>query len=181
MSTDAANYPDQVQTVDSPSDISADHQTANVLGQCDLLLKMYDTLRTEIENFMNEIGRLVIYGNLATGAIWTWVLTNHATVSNLNPLAVRIFLFLPATLAVFFFIRSHALRLMIHKASDHIALIEASFGLDKALGWDSFWKDRRNREETMLFKSTLGSWLYLIWSFLIAVNFAAGVVCALSF
>lgn len=143
-----------------------------------LLLKMYDTLRKEVENFMKELGTLVAFGIVTTGGVWTWVLTHYEKRTEFQSGVVAVFLFLPAILVGLLLIRAHALRMMIHKASDHLGAIEEEFGVSGDLRWDSLWRNRRESIEHSFLKSTLGFWLYLIWIFLILVNLAAGTVLA---
>ena len=66
---------------------------------------------------------------------------------------------------------------MIHKASDHLALIEKEFQIDETLGWDSYWKKERSRVERRLGESALGGWVYMFWIFIVVVNVLAAFVC----
>jgi hypothetical protein len=143
-------------------------------GQEELLLKMYDTLRKEIEGFIKETGVLATFALLATGTVWAWAIDHLGTIQP------RLLLFFPAFLALLFWLRAYGVRAMIHKASDHLAKLEMHFGLDAKLGWDSGWHAKRER---FGWKSDrdylLGAWHHLFWIFIVAANIT--IACVLFF
>ncbi|MBY0395540.1 MAG: hypothetical protein K2X91_03595 [Thermoleophilia bacterium] len=143
----------------------------------ELLLRQYDTLRREVEGFIHEQGQLATYGVIATGIVWSAVLTQPALRDLLvaHP-SLRVLLFIPMVLAVLFYYRNIKLEDHIHVCGDHLARLEAAFGLVGkdwgALAWDASW--RRHREEGRA--GGLREWHRVYWITLCLLNLVAACV-----
>jgi hypothetical protein len=88
-----------------------------------------------------------------------------------NPAGAVILASFPTVLTAIFFVRALAISRMIGNASDHLAGIESSFGLDNRLGWDSHWWYVRTSSKRFGFSSgPLDGWLVLYWVFLVFGN-----------
>lgn len=155
----------------------------------ELVMKIYDTLRKEIEEWIREINVLFVYATLATGVVWGWVLSEQKTLENLveQDHLLRWLLFVPTLLAGLFAVRSLAIRTMIQTASTHLAKIEKTCGLDGMLGWDIYWyelhkvradkKTETNPRKIMaLFPADLDGFLVWFWCGIVLVNFAAALL-----
>jgi hypothetical protein len=166
----------------------------------ELLMKIYDTLRKEIEEWIREISVLIVYATLATGVVWGWVLSEEQKLEALveKDSLLRFLLFVPAALSVLFALRSRGIRKMIQTASTHLAKIEKTCGLDEILGWDIYWfKIHKSQEKpkpdspfgwpiwliqccTGFFATDLDGFLRLFWIGIILVNVAAGYLVFLT-
>lgn len=147
-------------------------------GATEVLVEMYKSLRGEIASTMGENGQLVRYGVVATGAVWYYALS---LPQGAYPKAI---LAVPAVLALVFLVRAHVLRQHVDTISDHVALIEHELGLSRKvdapdlsskpsfLGWDCYWRDRRNRKVG----ARITPWLYAYWWMIVGVNVLAGSV-----
>jgi hypothetical protein len=153
-------------------------------GQRELLLKMYDGLRKEIEAFQKEIGLLATFAVLASGTAWGWIVVHPEVIS-------KILLFVPAVLAFLLGRRAHALREGIRSASGQLARIEKAFGLDEWLGFHIRARDelslsmllqpRRRRDDPYSPKPEpefrhRRLWLYIFWISLVVLNLVLAVM-----
>jgi hypothetical protein len=129
-----------------------------------LLMKMYDSLRKEIEGLILESSKLGTYGVIGTGALWAFVISNKAQIQP------RFLLFIPSALAALFFFRADAVRRHIHIVSDHIARIERIFDL-KEFGWETLWQGKRKGR----IEGNLGLWQYIYWTFILLINILMAV------
>jgi hypothetical protein len=163
-----------------PSDVSrmCSDPPANTipLEERELVLKIYDSVRQEIQEFIKELGQLVVYAVIASGAVWSWVLVSLQELNNVGKPSAIIVLLVPTVLATFFFLRAIAIRQLINVASDHVAKIEAAFRLNKNLGWDSFWHARRMNKRSSRWVGLLDGWLFIYWFFICFANLIASVI-----
>jgi hypothetical protein len=149
----------------------------------DFLLRQYDSLRKEIENFIRELSILATYAALASGAIWAFIITSQASI---NTRALNMFVALIPNILVFLMaLRAFLTRRTIFEASDHCAKIEKAFDVDTTLGWDSCHQERRNEKQKQklwvrplgtLWARPLDMWLYIYWSTIVASNILAFVM-----
>lgn len=145
----------------------------------ELLLRQYDTLRKEIEGFIHEQAQLATYGAIATGIVWSAILTNPELKNLLegHPL-LKTLLFLPPALAMLFFYRVAKLEEHIHVCSDHIAKVEAAFGLTgkdwESLAWEVYWKKRRFEGRD----GDIRDWHRVYWFCLCLLNLLSAAVVA---
>ena len=93
------------------------------------ILMMYESLRKEIDEFLKEIGTLVVTSILASGAVWGWILGNQDKVVSKGLLLV------PAVLVLLAGLRAHALREGTVRVAKHLAQLERALGFDEKLGW----------------------------------------------
>ena len=161
---------------DRPVDASAAPRKKR--GRRALLFKMYGTLRNEIEAFLKEIGVLITFGLLASGAVWGWILVNQDKVVSKG------LLFIPAVLAVLLGLRAHALREGTKRANEHLARIEEEFGIEERLAWHARWE--KELPSVGLFsrsaweRNALGPWLYVFWVSIVLLNAVPAVLLCLS-
>ncbi|MGO9598170.1 MAG: hypothetical protein ACLP7Q_09285 [Isosphaeraceae bacterium] len=165
-------------------------------GQQELLLKMYDTLRKEVETGLRETRVLAVYALLATGAVWPWAVTNldmivpKRVVTSTQPVASQqpvtspqrvttpILLVLPAVLTALFWMRAVSILVMVGRAGDHLAKLEHHFEINAQLGWDSIWAEKHKRIKwCRAFRDPFLAWLNLFWFFIFAVNVWFGCAC----
>ncbi|MGE3820217.1 MAG: hypothetical protein AB7I30_12425 [Isosphaeraceae bacterium] len=145
----------------------------------ELLLRQYETLRKEIEGFIKEQSQVSTCGVVVTGLIWAWILTN-ADLKDLLPEHpfLKTLLFVPFLLAALFFYRIVKLEVHIHVCSDHIAKLEAAFGLVgqdwESLAWEVYWKKRRMEGG----QGDIRDWHRVYWFWLCLVNLLAGAAVA---
>jgi hypothetical protein len=136
------------------------------------LFHQYDSLRKEIEQFGKELGMLAAYAAIASGTVWTFLVTNNATLAHASHHRAFISC-IPAVFVSLMALRAVFVRKAIHEASAHCAKIEEAFGLDTELGWDTWQKGRRGNK---YFLHALDKWLYLYWTIVIIANVSACII-----
>ena len=142
-----------------------------------LLLKMYESLRREIDDFLKEIGVLVTSTILASATVWSWILVNRDKVG-------CGLLFVPAVLAFLTGMRAHALRQGTVRAADHLARLEQAFGVDEWLGWHIRWQTELPVSRLLSWSSLkpslhanpLAPWLYVFWFSIVLLNLVPAVL-----
>jgi hypothetical protein len=142
----------------------------------ELVLKIYDSVRQEIQEFIKELGQLVVTAIIASGAVWSWALVSLQQLNNIGKPSAIVVLLVPTVLAAFFFLRAIAIRQLINVASDHLAKIEAAFMLDENFGWDSFWRARRINKQSSRWVGLLDGWLFIYWFFICFANIIASII-----
>lgn len=140
----------------------------------EMLLKIYDTLRRETEDWIKELQNLKVYSLIATASVWSWASLNTDKIGSLHDPQKCFVLFVPLVFSIVFALRSYFIRRMIMFANDHATNIEKDYGLDKTLGWDSFWADRRKNGKDSVWVGEIDGILFVYWLLITVVNAVMG-------
>ena|SRR6185312_12862321 len=111
---------------------------------------------------------------ILTGAIWSWLATNHATLAG-QGYFVHVVVFMPAALVAFFFYRWRWMHRSIHKNAEYLRELEANVGVEK-FGWENWLQQKRVNDPTAgsLARAGRTFWILLvITNILLAVLFGA--------
>ena len=95
------------------------------------LLAEFDALRREIEHEIGELGELLRYGLVSSGALWAWLLSQPS--GGMRKVAA----FLPFVISLALFVEVLLVRQHIRGIGIYILKIEGYFRLPEDLGWES--------------------------------------------
>jgi hypothetical protein len=136
----------------------------------EFLLKEFDALRRQMEQDIRQIGDLLRFAVLTSGAIWAWLLSRE-TKPDPPPAGLSLFVsVIPLLITLLFglFVKKH-LRAYIGMMGEYIRTVEKGFELE---AWEAHFqtnKIKMGRSETR------------IWLFLGVGNFIGALIYFCSF
>ena len=122
----------------------------------EFLMKEYEALRKQIDNFLHEILQLEILALIASGVIWSWLATFK------DPNIPRFVFFFPAGLTLLIGARSWGLQITTTKIGEYICSLEKFLELPNSLGWELHLK--RTRSKSAYISGTI------LWMVIFATN-----------
>lgn len=127
--------------------------------------------RQEIENFIERLESDQRNGLILTGAIWSWLATNHGALAGPG-LFEQFVVFVPAVLMLFFFYRWHAMHMAIMAVAEYTRELEKKAGVPP-LGWET-WLAVQRRKKPLT--ASLAHTNRLFWFGLVLANLLLALV-----
>lgn len=141
-----------VENVDAIAD--GGHSTQLSDSAKEFLLVEYEYRRQDILQRIQRIEEQIRYGLLASGVIWTWILTHR------DPVWFELVVWIPAIIVAFFTVTWLTQHFAIMGVADYLRdRIEPKFLLPEGTGWETQYVSYRN---TWLFRLTNFFWFGLL-------------------
>ena len=134
------------------------------------LMEEYSSLRSEIENHLQD--RKKLDGQVLVGifGIYVWVFTRSADV---NPDLVRIALFIPSIVCALGFLKWLSIMAKMFTAADYVVRIEKLMVDTEKFGWEHFIQRRRTERPV---SGRVEGWVeILFWALTFAATLAISI------